>query len=421
MKIFGKWQLPFFYGWVIVVVVFIAEFTTSGLGGSTLGLFFVPMQRDLGWSLTSLSGAVTAQAIAAMATAPLIGLALDRYGARLVMLIGAISAGVGLILLMQIQEVWHFWVLYAIVGALGLNELGRLSGPVVVAKWFVRLRGRAMAIATSGNTFGAWVTAPFIAALIGMSGWRNTWGVFGIALLGLMVPLVLLFMKRQPEDFGLQPDGDQFDKNVEKDQVLLGRYNNESEWTLREALKTRTIWIIVLAMNLVGLSSGPLLFFQVPYLIEKGMSDQNASYVFTATWIGFTLSRLVWGFAVEHIPVRVCLAIAFAARSSGPIFLVVVPYPLNIAFFILIHGIFGGSFALLQAVAVADYYGRRFMGSIQGAMRPFLAIPTIVGPLVFAVLHDATGNFDIAFLIAGLLGFIAVAVILQATPPKKIS
>ena len=419
MTLLGRWRFPFYYGWIIVVVVFLAEFTTSGMGGSTLGLFFVPMNDDLGWSLTTLAGAVTAQSLAAMVTAPLIGPMLDRYGARPVMLVGAISAGMGLLLLMGIQAVWHFWLLYAIVGALGLNELGRLSGPVVVAKWFIRRRGRAMALATSGSTFGGWVMAPIIAALIVSVGWRYTWGILGATLLVLMVPPVLLFMKRQPEDIGLRPDGDDpMAASVGPGGVSpSSQIQAEPVWTLREAVRTRTLWLLILAMNLVGLSAGSLLFFQVPYLVEEGMSTQNASYVFTATWVGFTFSRVVWGFSVERIPVRICLAGAFMARSLGPLILVVVPYPVNIVPFILVYGLFGGSFGLLQAIAFADYYGRRFMGSIQGTMRPLLSIPSVVGPVALAAVHDYFGNFDLAFLLAAALGFVAVGVVLLATPP----
>ena len=264
----GLWRPSFFYGWVIVAVVFVAEFAASGMGGHTISLFFKPMNETLGWSLTKLTGAVTAQAIAGIALAPLVGALLDRYGARPVMFFGALSAGIGLILLTTIQEVWQFWLLYAVVGALGLHELGQLTGPVVVAKWFVRRRGRAMALATLGQPMGGMVMAPIIGLLIVTVGWRQTWALMGIALLVVMVPIVLLLVRRQPEDMGLKPDGDPAES--EAPSRPLGApgpppAKPETTWTLREALHTRTVWVLMVALNLIGLSAGVFTIHMVPY------------------------------------------------------------------------------------------------------------------------------------------------------------
>ena len=407
-----------YYGWVIVAVVFLAEFTTAGMGGSTIALFFVPMGNDLGWPLTMMVGAVTAQSIAAMVTAPLVGPLLDKFGARPVMLIGAITGGIGLMAMTGINSIWQFWFLYAFVGALGLNELGRISGPVVVAKWFIRHRGRAMAIATAGTTVGTFVMAPIIGILIASFGWRSSWGILGILLIIIMIPSVYIFMRRQPEDIGLLPDGDEPSplNNLDSPSTSLPK---EPIWTLKQALKTKTLWLLILSMNLVGFAAFSLTLLQVPYFVDQGMSNQNAGYIFTLTWVGFTISRFIWGFLLEKIPVRICLAGAFLARSLGPIILLTIPYPMNIPPFLIFYGIFGGSFALLQAMAFANYYGRTFFGSIHGALRPLLALPSVIGPIILAWTYDTTGNFDMAFIIGGVLGLAGTVTVIFATPPTS--
>lgn len=408
----------FFYGWIIVAIVFLAEFTTAGMGGSTIALFFIPMGNDLGWPLTMMIGAVTAQSVAAMISAPLIGPLLDRFGARPVMLVGAITGGIGLVAMMRIEAIWQFWALYAFVGALGLNELGRISGPVVVAKWFIRYRGRAMAIATSGTTVGTFVMAPIIGILIESFGWRSSWGILGLLLIITMVPPVYIFMRRQPEDLGLLPDGSQ-PTELPGENTNSERSQNEPTWTLKQALKTKTLWTLILSMNLVGFAAFSLTLLQIPYFVDQGMSNQNAGYIFTLTWVGFTISRFVWGFLLEKIPVRICLAGAFLARSLGPIILLTIPYPINIPPFLIFYGIFGGSFALLQAIAFANYYGRAFFGSIHGALRPLLALPSVIGPIILAWTYDATGTFDLAFIIAGVLGLMGTVIVTFATPPSE--
>ncbi|MEE8442259.1 MAG: MFS transporter, partial [Dehalococcoidia bacterium] len=273
--VLGRLNIPFYYGWIILGVVFLAEFCTAGMGGSTIVIFFTPITEEMGWSLTALLAALSAQSILGMATAPLVGPLLDRFGAKPVMLFGAVSAGIGLILLVWVQAVWQFWVVYAVVGALGLNELGRLSGPVVVSKWFVRRRGRAMAIATSGTSVGTMVMAPLIGWLIVVVGWRHAFAVLGVILMVMMIPPVLLFMKRQPEDMGLLPDGDTPEPQTRQSEGSAGTSpaSQETAWTLGQAVKTRTLWILVASMNMAGLAAGSLIYLQMPYLTAQGMSN----------------------------------------------------------------------------------------------------------------------------------------------------
>ena len=390
----------------------------SGVGPFNVPLFFKPMTDSMGWSLTQLTVALTAQAIAGMVISPLVGPLLDRYGARPVMAGGAIIAGVGLIFLMGIQEVWEFWVIYAIVGALGLHEMGQFTGPVVVSKWFIRLRGRAMAFATIGVSAGAMVMAPIIGFLIPAIGWRQTWGVMGVSLLIIMVPTILILMRRQPEDLGLLPDGDAPEGSEDSPTTTAStRQVKEPSWTLGEALKTKTLWILIISLNLVGLMGSPIITHTVPYLtLQESMSIQMVSVVLVLRQVGGSFSKLMWGFLVERIPVRYCLSAMYAIRSLGPLCLILIPYPYNVPPFVLFTGL-GAAMSVLQPVVFANYYGRAFIGTIQGTMRPLLGVSQLAGPLLVAIVFDATGTFDVAFLACVVVGLVAAAIALLATPP----
>ena len=408
-------RIPFFYGWVIVGVVFVTEFLAAGVGTVTVPLFFKPISEEMGWSLTQLTGSITAQAIVGMFVVPVVGILLDRLGARPVMIFGAFTAGVGLLLLTQVQEPWHFWVLYAVVGALGLHGMGQFTGPVVVAKWFIRRRGRAVAIITSGTTIGGLVIAPILGLLMTSQGWREAWGIMGIIILVVMVPILAMFIRRQPESIGLRPDGDVIDADS------LSKENSnrsqEAVWTLRQALHTRAIWILILSMELVSLSATVVVVHTVPFLsFEQGMSTQAVSIVLTLRLFSATLSRFFWGFLMERIPVHICLSVGFFFRAVGPISLALFPYPINVGI-LLISNIPGGAMAVLQPLAFANYYGRTFFGTIQGTIRPILAAPQLVGPLLIAFIFDMTGTFFFGFLLASILGFIASGVALLARPP----
>jgi OFA family oxalate/formate antiporter-like MFS transporter len=412
---FAGLKLPFFYGWVIVAVVFVSEFLAAGVGTVTVPLFFKPISEEMGWSLTQLTGSITAQAIAGIVFVPVAGILLDRIGARPVMIFGSVTAGIGLLLLTQVQEPWHFWVLYGIVGALGLHSMGQFTGPVVVAKWFIRRRGRAVAIITSGTTIGGLLIAPIIGFMMTTHGWRQVWGIMGIIILVIMVPILAMFIRRQPESIGLRPDGE----SVEMDYVREKNSSDPQEriWTLRQALHTRAIWILILSMELVSLSATVVVVHTVPFLsFEQGMSTQAVSIVLTLRLFSATLSRFFWGFLMERFPVHLCLSVGFFFRAVGPISLVLLPYPVNVLV-LLISNIPGGAMAVLQPMAFANYYGRTFFGTIQGIIRPILSIPQLVGPLLIAMIFDTTGTFYAGFLLASFLGFIASGVALLARPP----
>ncbi|MEE8442979.1 MAG: MFS transporter [Dehalococcoidia bacterium] len=420
-RLLGVWPLPFYYGWVIVAVVFVAEFVSAGVGTFAVPLFFKPMSEDLGWSLTLMTGAITAQGLVYAGISPFLGLVLDRFGARPVMFFGAIVAGAGLVLLGRIQEIWHFWLLYAGVGALGLHEMGGFTGPVLVTKWFVRLRGRAMAFATMGTTVGAMVMAPVLGYLITSRGWRDTWVIMGILVIVVVVPVTLLFIRRQPEDMGLQPDGALTGLEPVDEKQVSEQQNvpDEVSWSLKEAMRTRTLWIIVVAMNMVGLSASVVVIHLVPFLtLQQGISAQAASFVVSLRFAAASVSRLVWGFAADRFPIKHCLAVAFFSRAMHPLALILLPYPFNVAVLVA-TSVTGGGFQVLQPMAFANYYGRRHSGSILGAMRPILTVSSLIGPLFISVVYDFTGTFNFAFLLAGGLGVLSAGVVLLATPPQK--
>ena len=421
-RLFGLWRIPFFYGWIIVAVVFIAEFVASGVGTFVTPLFFQELHSEMGWSLTMLTVAVTAQTLANAGLSPIMGILLDRFGARPVMLFGAIVAGLGLLMLSQIQEIWQFWFLYGTVGALGLHEMGGFTGPVLITKWFVRLRGRAMSIATLGTTAGGMVMAPVVGGLIATQGWRATWAILGILVLALMVPLIILFVRRQPEDMGLLPDGDSADSNPDASPLSARKRRfagTDESWTMKEAMRTRTFWYLVIGFNLVNLSASITVIHLVPFLtLQEGISAQTAAYVVAMRLGGSSASRIIWGLAVDWFPMSACLAVGFSARAMIPLSLALLPYPANIVAAIATSTL-GGGFQVLQPMAFSNYFGRAHAGAIQGSVRPFLTVSALTGPLVIAFLYDTTGSFDLGFVIAGGVGLASPFLALLATPPRR--
>lgn len=412
----GRRPRRFFYGWVIVAVSCLADATAFGAGSVSLGVFLQPMNAALGWSRTALVGAVTLQSFANLFVSPVIGPLVDRYGPRVIMVFGAAVAGVSYLLMGEISELWQFYLLYTVSAALGLHEVGSLVTTTVVSKWFIRMRGRALGMTMIGNNLGGIIFAPLLAFLIGAVGWRAAWAVLGLLIVIMVMPPTILFMRRTPEDMGLLPDGD-----VPEPQGAgaphRSRSAEEPRWGARDALRTRTLWLLVVSFNLAGLGVSAMVVHQVAYYSDVGLSLQAASLVFALNHFLSAPAKLFWGFLAERVPVRYCMMGTFLGRTIAFLILILGSAQERVYAFALVNGLVGGAVGPLQSLIWADYYGRAFVGTIRGILAPFSLISSLGGPLFAAFVFDLVGSYNTAFMIfAGTL-LLGVTTLYFAKPP----
>ena len=129
---------------------------------------------------------------------------------------------------------------YALYGFATAAMGSQLVGPALISKWFVRFRGRAMAIGTMGISAGGVLIAPLAGITVSLLGWRSSWVTLGAVAILTIVPLAILFIRRSPEDVGMVPDGKS--QNVIDTETI-----NQKEtppWTLQRALTSRSFWIL---------------------------------------------------------------------------------------------------------------------------------------------------------------------------------
>src|SRR5437879_3070049 len=196
-----------FYGWYIVGAGFFANVASSFALASTLSIFLKPLTADLAVSRGVFSLLRSGEGLIGAGVAPLVGQLVDRYGGRWLLAIGAVIVGDGYLLLGQVESFTQFVVVRLTFVTLGDAMMGSMVVNIIIAQWFLRRRGRALAFSSMGIGF-AKVCMPIVAAsLIVWLGWRQTWMVFGLVTLVLGVVPALLFMRRSPEEMGLLPDG----------------------------------------------------------------------------------------------------------------------------------------------------------------------------------------------------------------------
>ncbi|SVE48080.1 uncharacterized protein METZ01_LOCUS500934, partial [marine metagenome] len=196
----------FFFGWLIVLTSFVSSMINSGTGSYAIGFFIVPMGEELGISRTQFS-TVPLFKLATIPVLPLLGLLVDRkHGARIILILGTLVGGVALALTSQVNSLWQFYALYGVMYGFATAAMGsQLVGPALISKWFVRSRGRAMAIGTMGISAGGVLIAPLAGITVSLLGWRSSWVTLGAVAILAIVPLAILFIRRSPEDVGMVP------------------------------------------------------------------------------------------------------------------------------------------------------------------------------------------------------------------------
>ena len=197
----------FFYGWVIVGVMAASGAGSMAMGTLNFGLFIKPMGDALGIGRSSFGWAQTARRGAGALSSPVIGPLLDSHGSRVILPVAALMSGLALMGLAYINHAWQLVLLFTVMGLVGMSGPGALATSVPVLKWFLSNRGRALAFMSLGIPIGAMVFVPLTQYLIDTVGWEMAWIILAIIGMGIIVPLTAVFVRRQPEDEGLLPDG----------------------------------------------------------------------------------------------------------------------------------------------------------------------------------------------------------------------
>ncbi len=300
---------------------------------------------------------------ASSATSPLIGWLIDRYGSRVMLPVAALATGVALIGLAYVTTSWHLVVLFVVMGLVGMSGPGALVTTVPVLKWFVRNRGKAVAFVGLGIPFGALIFIPLTQVLINEIGWRNAWIVLAIIGISLIVPLGAIFLRRQPEDMGMLPDGGEPEG---PDDGTSGRRRvvDEVSWTVREAVRTTTMWRLVIVFSMVQMATGTVALHRIAAFMDRGMDPTLISFATAFDAVAAGGSTFMFGMLVRWVPSRFLGAVGFSMLAGASVLTI---YATNLPIMFISMAVFGvgiGGMMFLNNYIWADYFGRGSVGAI---------------------------------------------------------
>ncbi|HEY2992276.1 MAG TPA: MFS transporter [Methylomirabilota bacterium] len=401
-----------FYGWLVVAGAFVSHLLSYGVLTVAFGIFFPFMADTLHLGRGLLASISAAARLVSAAVSPLVGPLVDRRGPRLVMALGVLSLAGGTAVLAAAQSAWHVLLGYGVVMAFGSVALGELTGDTTVARWFVRRRGRALAVSTMGlSTAGIVLPLP-TALLIQQLDWRGAWLALGAVtlVLGLAATAV---MRRRPEDHGLLPDGGET-----RDPRAVAAAPAEVSLGARQAARTPAFWLLIVSTNLAGLGFFGVNLHLFSFITDGGLSAALAASVITYLYTLHTVAKPLWGLIAERVHVRYCIAGCYAGGALGVLLLVVGSGSVVwLVAFATVYGLTRGAQSFVTSLAWADYFGREAQGAIRGLASPFRHLSAAAGPVVGGVLYDATGDYRLAFVIFAASFLAGALVALAARPP----
>jgi len=406
-----------FYGWWIVGACFLISLYTGGVIFYGFTAVFEPIADEFGWSYAQISLASSLRGLEIGLLAPLVGLLVDRWGPRRLILGGVTIAGLGLLLLSYTTSLGMFYGAFALV-AIGLSSCSSTVLMTTVANWFHKKVGIASGITMCG--FGAsGLLIPLVVRLIDTFGWRTAITTLGLGMLGIGWPLSLL-IRHKPEQYGYLPDGATASavipdgdsapaQTVERDIGVIG---------IKQALKSSTFWHISLAIMCQFMVVNAVVTHLMPYLSSIGISRITSGFIASALPLLSIAGRLGFGRLGDSFDSKRIAAITFALMTLGLISFEYISSGqiwLFVPFLLLFTAGYGGANPI-RSILLAEYFGRSNFGAIYGFMMGIGMMGSIAGAPLAGWVFDNWGSYQGLWL--ALAGLTVVALIVIATTPS---
>ena len=408
-----------YYGWIVIAVGALGTYASSGSAQVTLAGIQTLIFEDTGWDRSTIALGITIGTWVAGLLTPVFGKIADTHGPRLAMPLTSLIVGVCFYWIGGMSAIWHFYVAYIIARGLGNPVLIGVMPRTVAVNFFDRKRNLALGIVSMARPcFGA-INVQLITLISTWSSWRTAYKLLGVYSILLTIPLSL-FIRKDPESIGLLPDGEKPKLSNQESFIKSEEVADIDKhiWSAREAAKTFTLWAIVSAEFLIILTSGTIGFQLVPYLHESGLTISMAALAWTISTLLNAFSNPIWGFLSDiYSPRKLVLSAMPICLVVTSIFLLIDGgYPGFAC--VVIWGAASGGLNVLGGMIIANYFGRHSFGSISGIMGPFQIIGLGLGPIIGAIMYDATGGYMYLFAFAIITYIAATILFFFAKPPK---
>jgi MFS family permease len=417
-------QQSSFYGWKLLAAYWIILFANFGFplyGPSVVNTY---MAAALHWDRTQLGLAYSIYQLMIGVPAPLISILIARKGARFTTAIGCLTVVAGALLMSSVvHTAWQTCIFYSFMMGLGAMTGGILVGQTAVNRWFTRFKGLAITIVHTGITFGGFVAAKLLDRVIRGTGgnWRAGWWLMA-ALSAVASLLAIVFVRERPADLGQFPDGATAEEAASfavRAETVARVHKTSEEWTLRDALRTPALWLIL--VSLLGFSAGYPVFLAHgnAHLRDLGYTPAQAASSFSIMVLSSLFGTLFFAAVSDFIEPRLVWAIASIFFAVGLVLALSAAGPYGLYLYAILMGCSYGICFSAMMVLPANYYGLKGYPPVISFMMVIGTITAASAATLAGVIYDHFRTYSPVFYASAALSLLAAIVLLLMKPARK--
>ncbi|HXE07089.1 MAG TPA: MFS transporter [Acidobacteriaceae bacterium] len=379
-----------FYGWLVVLVGAIGLFLGAPLTVFSFSVFFKSLAADFHASRAAVSFSFSLFNFIGALWLPGTGSLIDRFGAKRVILISTLAFGLVLCSAWWVGgSLWQLYLFFAVLGIAMASGPAPVPYGAVISHWFDRRRGLAMALTMMGIGIGSIVVPMLVQRLLAAHGWRITFAIFGVAVLLLPFPVIAAWLKDDPSECGLHPDGDAMARSSpHRSQEQTGDH-----W--REIWRSPTFWNLVCIFILTGAAVHGSALHMSAILTDRGVTAERAALATSLVGAAVIVGRLTSGYLLDRVFAPHVAIFFYGATAVGIAMLATGtagPLALLAAF---LSGLGMGAEVESMGYMVSRYFGLRAFGVAYGVAFGAFMIAGSAGVLWMGAGYDRFHSYTV--------------------------
>ena len=390
------------YAWVVLAVTFLCLFVASALR-SVPGIIMMSLEQEFDWKRETISGAISLNLLLFGLAGPFLGRLMDLYGAKKVSVITLILSVLGAVGSVFMQASWQMYLFWGLLIGAGSGGTSMIMGATLINRWFHQRRGLALGILGAAFSSGQLVFTPVLMQINVHEGWRAATLFIAVALGLVVLPLVLKFLRDDPESKGMLPYGDNgFHATVIK----------PDRSPMRSAMSSLQFWLLASSFGICGLTtSGLLQTHLIPHGIEHGFSEMTMAMSLGLMGAADVFGTILSGWLCDRFGKRWPLVFYYGVRGATLILLPSIDTTGQLMIFSVIYGMNWLSTIPATSALTADLFGKQNIGVVFGWICFAHQIGAAIAAYTAGYVHSLIGDYNLAFIASGLFAFVATGIV----------
>jgi MFS family permease len=404
--------------WLIAGLTFLTLMATAGFR-SAPSVLIVPLEEAFGWGRDGISLAVSINVLLYGLTAPFAAALMERFGIKRVAMVALATVGSGALLTIFMKSLWQLVALWGFVVGVGTGSMALVFAASIVNRWFIERKGLVIGALTAAAATGQLIFLPTLSSFAMNYGWKSVSITVGTAAL-IMVPLIYIFLPERPADVGVKPYGAQADW-VEPTQIK-GNAAALAVNTLREAIRVKNFWYLVISFFVCGLSTSGLIGTHfIPAAHDHGMMEVAAASLLALIGVFDVVGTLFSGWLTDRIDPRKLLFFYYSLRGLSlfllPSILFATIHPSTL-FFVIFYGLDWVATVPPTILLCRTVLGPERATVVYGWVFAAHQIGGSIAAFGAAVARVKFGDYALAFYTSGIACLLVSMLVLRITYKK---